>query len=403
MRQPRVEKRDAGDYHPTIMKIPILLVLLATAGANLFAATEQDLQLAAERHYRAGNYIAALEDYDELLTRFPLADSAPDSRYFRAVSLLRLGRYQEALTALEELESRYRTTRYFQYVYFWLGTVRFRLQNFEGAVQAHTAFLAVSRDPEMVPQALLEKAQAELRLSSPAAAVRDLEVLVREHADSAASRRGAVLLAYAYLSQGRAGEVLSLAERTPSSSLPESLRSFYRLYVAEALWSLGRREEAVSQYTDLVGAEDPVAAAAYRRLFMAVEPEGDLTRMQSLMQKAEGRFAGQPAMLLDLWIQIGVESVRQGKLQLGEYFLGKVWGQPDRGSLPDAVPLYLAEVRLRRGEPAGAAEVLEQYLALKPARPERVLLRLGEVRLRQERYAEAAGLFQRYLSEYPDA
>ena len=142
-----------------------------------------------------------------------------------------------------------------------------------------------------------------------------------------------MFLAYAYLSQGRAGEVLSLAERTPSSSLPEPLRNSYQLYTAEALWNLDRREEAVSQYNELLGAEDPVAAAAYRRLFMAVEPEGDLTQMQSLMQKAESRFAGQPAVLLDLWVQIGVESVRQGKLQLGDYFLGKVW-EPAGPGLP---------------------------------------------------------------------
>jgi TolA-binding protein len=384
------------------MKIPILLVLLATAGTALFADTEQELQLTAERHYRAGNYIAALEDYDDLLARFPLSDSAPDSRYFRAVSLLRLGRYPEALAALEELESRYRTTRYFQYVYFWLGTVRFRLNDLQGAVRAYTTFLAGSNDPEMAPQALLEKAQAELRLSSPAAAVRDLETLLQGYPDSEASRRGAVFLAYAYLSQKRAGEVLSLAERMPASSLPEPLRGFYRLYVAQALWNLDRRQEAVSQYNELLGAEDPVAAAAYRRLFMAVEPEGDLNQMQNLMQKAEARFAGQPAVLLDLWIQIGVESVRQGKLQLGDYFLGKAWSQPDRGSLPDVVPLYLAELGLRRNEPAAAAEILQQYLDAKPARADRVLLRLGEVRLRQERYSEAAELFQRYLTKYPE-
>ena len=385
------------------MKKSILLALLLAAGVSLFAATEAELQAQAERHYRSGNYLAALEDYDDLLARFPLADAASDARYFRAVSLLRLGRDREALAALGEIESRYRTTRYFQYVYFWLGTVRMRLQDPEGAVQAYAAFLAGSRDPELVPQALLEKAQAELGLGNPAAAVRDLELLAREHAGSAAGRRGAAILAFAYLSQGRATEVLALAERTPPEALPETSRSFYRLYIAEALWSLGRREEAVSRYTELTGAEDPVAAAAYRRLFLGVQPEGDLNQLQALMQKAEARFAGEASVLQDLWIQIGIESVRQGLFQLGEYFLGRVWGQPERRSLPDTVPLYLAEIRLRRGEPAAAAAVLEEYLGLAPPRAERVLLRLGEVRLRQEGFAAAAALFERYLADYAQA
>jgi TolA-binding protein len=385
-----------------IMKKAILLILLLWGGTRLFAATEAELQAQAERHYRTGNYPLALEDYDELVARFPLSDSAADARYFRAVSLLRLGRDKEALAAFQDIETRYRGTRYFQYVPFWLGTARQRLQDPQGAVKAFEAFLVGSRDPELVPQALLQKAQAELALGNPAAAARDLETLAGEHAGSAAAPRGVAILAFAYLSQGRATEVLTLSERTPPETLPEASRGFYRLYIAEALWALGRREEAVARYTELTSAEEAVAAAAYRRLFMGVQPEGDLKQLQDLMQKAESRFAGKASVLSDLWVQIGIESVRQGLLQLGEYFLGRAWAQPDRRSVPDTVPLYLAEIRLRRGEPAAAAALLEEYLALDPPRADRALLRLGEVRLRQESFAAAAALFERYLSSYPE-
>jgi tetratricopeptide (TPR) repeat protein len=257
------------------------------------------------------------------LARYPLSDAAPDARYFRAVSLLRLGRDREALAAFEQIESRHRGTRYLQYVYFWLGTVRQRLKDPQGAIGAFETFLASSKDPELVPQALLQKAQAALALGNPAAAAKDLETLTREHAGSEVAARGAVLLARAYLSQGRAAEVLSLAQTAPPDSLPQSSRSFYRLYGAEALWGLGRREEALALYTELTSAEDAVAAAAYRRLFLGVQPEGDLQQLQTLMQKAEERFAGNASVLADLWVQIGIESVRQGMLQLGEYFLGR--------------------------------------------------------------------------------
>jgi TolA-binding protein len=169
--------------------------------------------------------------------------------------------------------------------------------------------------------------------------------------------------------------------------------------VAEALYGLGRREEAVAGYTELTSAEDAVAAAAYRRLFMSVQPAGDLGALQGLMQKAEERFAGSAAVLADLWIQIGIESVRQGISN----WANTSWagpGQPQRRSLPDTVPLYLAEIRLRQGNPAVAAALLEEYLALKPPRADRVLLRLGEIRLRQEDLPAAAAIFERYLSQY---
>ena len=393
-------KSASGRIILSIMKNAILLVLLLGATSRLLAVTEAELLAQAERHYRSGNYVLALEGYDELLSRFPLSDAAPDSRYFRAVSLLRLGRDREALAALEQIESRYRATRYLPYVQYWLGVVRQRLKDPRGATRAFEAFLAASQDEELVPQALLQKAQAELALANPAAAAADLEVLTREHAGSEAAGRGTVLLAYTYLSQGRATEVLALAEATRPEVLPEDSRGFYRLYVAEALYGLGRREEAVASYSELTSAEDAVAAAAYRRLFMSVQPAGDLGALQGLMQKAEERFAGSAAVLADLWIQIGIESVRQGMLELGEYFLGRTWGQPQRRSLPDTVPLYLAEIRLRQGNPAAAAALLEEYLALKPPRAERVLLRLGEVRLRQENLPAAAAIFERYLGQY---
>ena len=388
------------------MKNVLVLLLLLVGGLRLSAATEEELLAQAERHYRSGNYVLALEGYDELLARYPLSDAAPDARYFRAVSLLRLGRDRDALAALEQIQSRYRGTSYLQYVYYWLGVVRQHLHDAQGAVGAFEAFLAASKDPELVPQALLQKGQAELALGNAAAAANDLEKLTREHGPSEAAAQGTVLLAYAYLSQGRATEVLALAEATPPERLPEGSRSSYRLYKAEALWGLGRRDEALALYTELTAAEDDVAAAAYRRLFMGVQPEGDLSQLQALMQKAESRFAGQASVLADLWVQIGIESVRQGMLELGEYFLGRAWSQPQRRSLPDTVPLYLAEIRLRRGDPAAAAAVLEEYLALKPPRADRVLLRLGEVRLRQESFPAAAALFERYLASYaesPDA
>jgi TolA-binding protein len=388
------------------MKKAILLVLLLGAGLRLSAATEEELLAQADRHYRSGNYTLALEAYDEFLARFPLSDAAADARYFRAVSLLRLGRNRDALAALEEIQSRYRGTAYLTYVSYWLGVARLRLKDPQGAVGAFDAFLAGSKDPELVPQALLQKGQAELAMNNPGAAANDLERLTREHGASEAAARGTLLLAYAYLSLGRATDVLALTEATAPERLPEGSRNFYRLYKAEALWGLGRREEAIALYNELTSAEDAVAAAAYRRLFMGVQPEGDLPQLQALMQKAETRFAGKASVLEDLWIQIGIESVRQGMLDLGEYFLGQAWSQPERRSLPDTVPLYLADIRLRRGELAAAAGVLEEYLALNPPRADRVLMRLGEVRLRQESLPAAAAVFERYLASYgqsPDA
>jgi TolA-binding protein len=383
------------------MKKTLAAFCLLALAAGAFAETEQRMLSEADSQYRAGNFLLAYEAYGDFVSEFPLSDRVPDAQYRRAVSLVRLGRYRDALVLLGDIERSYRSTRYFPYVPFWQGTSFLRLEQYDRAVQAFGAFLAGSQDAELVPQALLSKAQAELALKDIGAAARDLEQLVREYPGSEARSRGVVLLAFAYLRQARASEVLSLAEQVPPGTLPEELRSLYRLYSAEALWALGRTAEAVPVYQSLLDAPDDVAAVAYRRLFMAVEPEGDLDRMQGLLQQAGGRFAGSPERLQDLWIQIGIESVRQNRPDLADYFLGRVWSLPDRRSLPDTVPIYLAELRLRRQGPAEAAALLEEYLALGPARTDRVLFRLGEVRLRQGDLAGAAAIFERFLKESP--
>jgi len=59
------------------MKNAILLVLLLGAGPRLLAVTEAELLAQADRHYRSGNYVLALEGYDELLSRYPLSDAVP--------------------------------------------------------------------------------------------------------------------------------------------------------------------------------------------------------------------------------------------------------------------------------------------------------------------------------------
>ncbi len=51
------------------MKKALLLVLLLGSGLRLSAATEEELLAQAERHYRSGNYVLALEGYNELLGR----------------------------------------------------------------------------------------------------------------------------------------------------------------------------------------------------------------------------------------------------------------------------------------------------------------------------------------------
>jgi TolA-binding protein len=319
------------------------------------------------------------------------------------VSLFRLGRFRESLSAFQEIERRYRSTRYFDYLYFWQGLAHYRLEEFAQAERSLGVFLASVEDRELTPQAYLYKAQAEIALEDHVGASRDLEALLERYPDGQSAQYGLVLLMYAYLQQGRYREIEDLAGSPAREGLPEQRRELFDLYAAEALWNDGRGAEAEAIFDRLRSAGDPVATVAYRRLFVAAAQRGELAQMEALVREAESQFSGQPEVLQDLWVQVGVESYQQGKLDLSEYFLNKVWSLPQKRGMPQTVPLYLAELAIGSGDLNRAAAVLEQYSEANPRSADRSILKLGDVRLLQGDFPTAEQIYSDYLAANRDS
>ena len=382
--------------------LPVLWALLLSA-VPAISATESELFSEAEGYYRAGNYLLALDTYAEFIESYPLSDRVADAQYRRGVSQFRLGRFQEALSTFDQIERRYRSTRFFDYIYFWRGVSYFRLDDYLRADQSLGVFLRNLEDRELTPQAYLYKAQAEIAFQEYRGAAADLEALVDGYPDSESARYGLVLLMYAYLQQGRYQEIEELAASPVRRTLPEARGNLFDLYTAEALWNVGRSEEAQRIFDRLRSAEDPVATVAYRRLFVSAAQEGELERMEALVRQAESQFAGSPELLEDLWVQVGVESYQQGKFDLSEYFLNKVWSLPDKGEIAETVPLYLAELSIQAGQLNQAAAVLEQYLSENPKGADLAELKLGDVRLLQGDFQEAERIYSEYLEDHPDS
>jgi TolA-binding protein len=381
----------------------VVWVLLSLSVSPLFSATESELYSEAEGYYRAGNFLLALDTYGEYIRSYPLSDRVADAQYRRGVSLFRLGRLREALAAFDEIERHYRSTRYFDYIYFWRGVAYFRLASYPQAAQSLGVFLQNVEDRELTPQAYLYKAQAQIAFQDYRGASEDLEALVDDHAGSESAQYGLVLLMYVYLQQGRYQEIEQLAASPGREALSQQRRDLFDLYTAEALWNDNRGGEAEGIFDGLRSAEEPVASVAYRRLFMAAAQRGELTRMEALVRQAESQFAGAPEVLEDLWIQVGVESYQQGKLDLAEYFLNKVWSLPEKGKIGETVPLYLAELSIRAGNLDQAAALLEQYLLENPKGADLTELKLGDVRLLQGDYQEAEQIYSKYLADHPDS
>jgi hypothetical protein len=222
---------------------------------------------------------------------------------------------------------RYRATRYLPYVQYWLGWCGVWIAGAQSRLQA---FLAASQTRAGAPGAAAEGA-GRAGLAHPAAAAAGWSA----HPGHAGSGgRAQHQSCWPIPICPRAGHRGLAGGNHRPEALPEHSRSFYRLYVAEALYGLGRREEAVAGYrAHLRGRRG--GRRGLRRLFMSVRPRGP-GRAAGLDAKAEEPSPAAPRSggPVD---QIRIERAA-GMLELGEYFLGRTWGQPQRRSLPDTVP-----------------------------------------------------------------
>jgi TolA-binding protein len=382
----------------------LCLSLLAAAAPPAHALTaEEDLFAEAESRYLAKNYTAALEAYEGFLSAYPLSARVPDIQYRRAVCLYRTGQFGAAVKSLGEVERKYRSTRYFQFVPFWKGLSMYELGSYSLAVEGLDAFLAGPKDAEFTPQALLHKALSHIGLSNEKDAMGALNTLRTDFPGSRFLPYATVLLGSILQREGSFAELLDLAAKTDSSGFPEKWRTELTLLRAEALWNTGRADEAVPLYGQLVGADEEIALISYRRLFDAAQRKEDLQEMRDLTQAAEARFAGRAAVLSELWARVGAESYRKGKGEAAEPFLRRAWNVRREQPVMEVVPLYMAEVLLARGERDAARSILEEYVASGAKSTGAAVIRLGDIALQMDEYAVAAGYYSRFRASFPNS
>jgi TolA-binding protein len=382
----------------TIVYRVVLAVLVTfsilTIGAYRAQADEESLFSDAESRYFSAQYVVALENYREFIQQYPLSPLIPDARYRMAVCLFRIERYKEALAGFSAIEKRYRTTKYIEYVPFWMGTTSYYLGDHAAARTYLDAYLSRSSDPEFTRKARLYKSLAALSLNAYKEAALSMRELASETGLEEMSPYEIVIYSYTLLKSGSYEEVLALEKTVPADMISPEYRERFLLYRAEAYWNLNNSDEAEKIYRQLVSeaaeVSDETASVAYRRLYSIAQKENDFTAMEDIIAKAEERLRGSAGLLTDLWLRIGIESYKRNEYQLAEHFLRKIYNRGFSKETNPAVPLYLSEIYTARGNTQRAREILEEYIGESGARPPEVILRLGNLLVLEGKYEEAA-------------
>lgn len=369
--------------------------------------TESELFSRAENRYFAKNYSVALDTYDEFVKTYPLSDFIPDVQYRRAVCLYRLKQYQESVALLKRIEARYRATRYLDYVPFWAGLNFYHLKDYSSAVNNFESFLQKKEKDESAAQALFYKGLSEVYLESYGDGETTLQTFLKGYEDQVLAPSVVVLLAYIYLKQEKYESILSLTLNRNQEEFTETDRAKLNFYRAEALYSLGQLDEAIIIYKQLLDAPAGIASVAFRRLFIAAQQEEDFAEMETLLGTAEEMFSGSHEILMDFWLQIGIENYKRNNFELAEHFFSKIWNLRDREETKQSVPLYLSEIYIKQKKYEKAEKVLTGYIREQAGSPDNVypadfILRLGDISLMLNDYNQAVSHYREFISLNPE-
>ncbi|MFO8064537.1 MAG: tetratricopeptide repeat protein [Spirochaetia bacterium] len=376
----------------------MLLALSASA-----QETAREVFQQAESRFQSGDYEVALQRYEALVRDFPFSEYVPDAQFRRAVVLYRLERYDDALSVLRRVEARYRSTRFLPLVPFWKGVTFYRRGNYPQAQQELERFLDGSSQDELRRQAWLYHALTMLARQREGPAVESLENLFAEVDVAEDESYGLSLLLSLYIREEDYESAVELYDRIDADVVDEQWRTNVQLYGAEALRAVGRRDEALDLFLELTEAGPAISGTAFRRAYELAQELDRSETAREIVQDAEQALSGRSEVLKDLWMQVGMQSYNSGREETAELYLSRVWNL-EEGTVPDTVPLYLAEIHTNQGRTNEAIEVLEEAVSQGLGEfGDRVLLRLANLYLDEEDAQAAGEALDQAVTEYPDS
>ncbi len=379
---------------------PILLLIVAAA---LWAQTgERQLLQEAEGRYQNGDYELALDLYNSFLKEYPLSSSVPDVQFRRAVSMFRIGQTLAAMELFKKIQVRYPQTRFLPYVPFWLGLAEYQLKEYSQAVQSFDAYLG-GNDETVRNQALLYKAASERELGRLDDARLTLVKLMNRVKDPTTEPYALAELSVLHLRDHNYQAVLDLLNKVDLASLPASSRDRLTLYKAEAYYGTRDYSSAEALYSMLLNAPPAIASVAFQRLFTIYQASNEQAKLTSIVNKAEITLSGMPDVLQEFWLRVGIDSYKQGKLDLAESYFQRIWGLRSQGKVSPLVPLYLAEIYAKTKRLSQAVAILKVALPNASEYQDLLRFRLAGFELQGGDYEDARSSFAKLIDSYPNS
>ena len=377
----------------------LLLCLLPTS--LLAEGDPRKLYRLGEERLRLEDDSLAWEYYRSIIEDYPLSSYAPDAQFRLGQLHYRGRRYEEADRQFREVAERFRTSRHLGELPFWRGLTAFALKDYQRAIDHLNDYLA-AESPPLRGRALLYHGLSHRALGDRDEAIFSLEKLLRE---TSGRPSGYILslLGNLYLELGRFRSLKALLGGQELRRIDSPWREQLLLLSAEVLYSEDKGA-AGEVYRELIGTPGRIGAISYQRLFTLLLEEGNLSGMQVILDWAERDMGGEPELLKDFWLRIGIALYRADSDAEAKFYLRKVFNLSASDGAPDPLSaLYLARMAQKRGQLTQARELLEDFRARGGRMDLELLFTLGELKTRQEDWEGAIDVWEEMRQNFPSS
>ncbi|WP_020614332.1 tetratricopeptide repeat protein [Sediminispirochaeta bajacaliforniensis] len=382
----------------------LLFLCFFTAMGSLAAQDEASaLFREAETRFRKGDYLFALQRYDELIRQYPVSEYVADAQFRRAVILYRTGKAEEALSLFERVEKRYASTRFRRYIPFWKGVALFTLDRFEPAASALADYLASS------PDQLQAEAGRYLALSyqklgdTDKAAEAAVASLGKLTSDDGAFPYTLSLALSLLLEAGKVDQALALLQPVDPGLFSVDWQQRLGFFKAEALYRSGEEEESIPWYVSSLDAPADTSAPAYERLYSIYRKLGMEEEQNELFDRAMIALASRPEMLNRFLLQAGIEQFHEGSRELAESNLRRILRTSGNADRLDLASLYLARIRVDQGDREDAIRILQEREKDSESLDQELLFTLALFLSDAEQWDAATRRLDTFLGRYPDS
>jgi TolA-binding protein len=358
--------------------------------------------LQAEGRFASGEYAIALSRYTDFVAAYPGSDFIADAQFRRAQCLYRLGQAEEALALFNRVSARYSSTRYRLYIPFWIGIIQYELGSFEEGISSLDRFLSAP-DPSFVAKALLYKGMCLYQLGRMEESLAALRSAYKGLSTPAAEPAITAFYVSLLVKAGAFSDAANLIAGMDIDSFPREWKDRLTLSAGEAYLGAGDEEKAEESFLRLLSAGGGIANSAYLYLFSLSMRRNDEQRLSEILLSAEQALAGNIEVLREFWLRIGIESFKNGKYDLAESYLMRVWNRVVPKSMDPLVPLYLAEIAARRDRFIDGAAIIEEFMEANASGRELLLFRLAGLYLQGEDWERAASAYAAFTTEFPES